>query len=116
MSKLKFLVPIVALSLPVSVVAAPAGLTPRSPDYIACKKAIQKHFNAPRRVDVKDTYWVKSRPGSGTTVLVNAKFNRQPVRGTCDVSARGRVAELTVTPGRFVNRGKAVVAVTQLID
>jgi hypothetical protein len=116
MSKLKYFVPLVAMSLSVGVVADTAVGTSRNPDFLACKKAVEKHFKSPRRVDVKSTYWVTDRPGNGKRILVNAKFNRQPVRGTCDVSARGRVAELTVTSGRFVDSDQAPVELVQLND
>lgn len=108
MSKLKYLVPIVALSLPISVVADSTGGVGRSDDYMACKSAMKKHFEFPRMVDVKKIYWISDQVGSDKRMLLNAKFNGQVVRGTCDLSRKGRVAELTVKPGRFVGQDNAV--------
>lgn len=116
MSKLTYLVPIVALSLPLVVAAAGPSGNGRNSDYLACKKAVENHFKSPRSVDVKGTYWVKKQASRGNTVLVNAKFHGQKVRGTCNVARTGRVSELTVGNGRFVDVDEAHVEMARMAE
>lgn len=107
MFNLKYLAPIVALSLTSGAVADTSDWLRGKADLSACKKAVQKHLGSSRGVEFHDDYWISKQSNDGKRILVNAKFRNKSVRGTCNFATRLRVGEVSVAPGRFVESAYA---------
>lgn len=102
-------------SVPLTAAAWPKWAD-RIADFETCKRAVQQELGNTRQVRVDETYWHKNLPDQERRLLLNSSFKQQDMRGTCDLTSRGRVASIQIQPGRFTGPGRVTVEIAKAHD